>query len=275
MAKVAYPLDGHDPDNGRPFSMSFGAVVPSAVSSPPAVNDAVTVSSGPQVTPSSIAPSTVSFDPGSQVDTSGPDTGSNFFQDARSIALEMSDRNTQRSQEFAREQMRFQEAQNAKAMQFSAEQAQLNRAFQERMSNTAHQREVEDLIKAGLNPVLSALGGSSTPSGSAASGVTSSGAAGTVDTSANQLLSSVLNALIGQETAVSVAEVNKQAALQSANINARTQKEINEATLANQIKLARDYPQTEVGAAMSLANRLLEAIINAFGSAKGTTKIYR
>jgi len=60
----------------------------------------------------------------------------------------------------AEKQMAFQDKSLDRAM-----------SFQERMSNTAHQRQVQDLRAAGLNPILSSkYGGSSTPSGATASG---------------------------------------------------------------------------------------------------------
>lgn len=52
---------------------------------------------------------------------------------------------------------------------YNAEQAGLNRDFQERMSNTAYQRATKDMQQAGLNPMLAySQGGASSPAGTAA-----------------------------------------------------------------------------------------------------------
>ena len=116
-------------------------------------------------------------------------------------------------------QREWQEQQNAKAMAFNQNEAAKNRNWQEMLSNTAHQREVRDLMAAGLNPVLSAMNGNgaSVGSGATAQGVTSQGAKGDTDMSVNGAIANLLGSILSAQTQI-----------EAANVNARTQEAVAE-----------------------------------------------
>lgn len=104
----------------------------------------------------------------------------------------------------------FQQESANVAMNFSAEEAQKNRDWQEMMSNSAHQREMADLEKAGLNPILAARNGASTgtgasavsaqAAGSQASSVsTPQGAKGNTDESGTMAIMSLLSRMLDNQ----------------------------------------------------------------------------
>lgn len=123
---------------------------------------------------------------------------------------------------------------------FNSREASKNRDFQEEMSNTSHQREVQDLIAAGLNPMLSAkLGGASSPGGSTATmpdlGATLNNAVGTSASSAKAR--EEIN-LVRQQTAT-----------------AKSQQQLNEASAAKAIADAAVSNTSAASAAFDLEKK--------------------
>lgn len=90
----------------------------------------------------------------------------------------------------------------SKANEFNAQEAQKQRDYDERMSSTQYQRAVEDMKKAGINPVLAVSHGAGFSGGSSATSGgyrTSSGnnAGAGADTSAGNVVGVLLNVAAG------------------------------------------------------------------------------
>lgn len=104
------------------------------------------------------------------------------------------------------ESMSFQNA-------FNAEQAQIQRDYEERLANTSYQRAVKDLRAAGLNPYLAySQGGASTPSGYAASSATG------VASKSGSIYGSILSALVGALGGVAGKAISSATSIATANI---------------------------------------------------------
>lgn len=130
---------------------------------------------------------------------------------------------------------------SAASSAFNIFQANKNNNFQERMSSTAHQREVKDLVAAGINPVLTATGGhgASTPSGSVATAPDLSRIGDTITSAKQQVSQSELNKVAILKSAAETRSINEN----RINQNSLTSAQSSAIAYDNVIKSAMTTPQ--------------------------------
>lgn len=171
----------------------------------------------------------------------------------------------------------FARGQASKSRTFNRRESVKSRKYLTKMSNSAHQRQVRDLRKAGLNPILSArYGGSSTPAGpmassspvggAAASGPSASSKAGGAPGAASGAMARMENmssiatasALAYKRTAAEVAKMREDTKrAQAETRNVRALERVNHQELRNrratEIKIGAETGAITQSAATDLA----------------------